>query len=59
MTPLNLLILRIVMLTVRRFSNLIREAADDDYGQEKCLCFMQHAWVQGQWCITDGLQAPG
>ena len=62
MTPLNLLILRIVMLTLGRFfPNLIRKLLqkvlivgkkDAPYKFRRLL-----RWERGQWCVIDELQA--
>lgn len=62
MTPINLLILRIVMLTVGRFfPNLIRKLLQKMLiTGKKDAPFRfkrQLQWVQGRWCITDELQA--
>ncbi len=62
MTPLNLLILRIVMLTVGRFfPNLIRKLLQTMLitGKKNApfRFIRQLRWVQGRWCVTDELQA--
>lgn len=62
MTPLNLLILRIVMLTFGRFfPNLIRKLLQTMLitGKKNApfRFIRQLRWVQGQWCVIDQLQA--
>lgn len=62
MTPLNLLILRVVMLTVGRlFPNLIRKLLQNILiVGKKNAPFRFHRqlrWENGQWCVIDRLQA--
>ena len=62
MTPLNLLILRVVMLTVGRFfPNLIRKLLQRMLitGKQDAPFHFQRQlhWNNGRWCITDELQA--
>jgi hypothetical protein len=62
MTPINLLILRVVMLTVGRFfPNLIRKLLQKMLitGKKKApFRFMrQMRWENGQWHVTDEIQA--
>ena len=62
MTPLNLLILRVVMLTVGRFfPNLIRKLLQTMLitGKKNApFRFMrQLRWENGRWCVIDELQA--
>lgn len=62
MTPANLLILRVVMLTVGRFfPNLIRKLLQKVLitGKKNSpFSFRrQLSWKNGQWCVTDELQA--
>jgi len=57
MTPLNLLILRVVMLTFGRFfPNLIRKLQKMLItGRRMPFRFQRHLRLQGRWCITDEL----
>lgn len=62
MTPLNLLILRLVMLTIGRFfPNLIRTLLQKMLitGKKNApIHFQRHLqWNDGRWCVTDELQA--
>jgi hypothetical protein len=63
MTPINLMILRVVMLTVGRFfPNLIRKLLQKVLitGKKNSpFSFRRRLWWNdGQWCVTDELEAP-